>query len=120
MFLTEALVIGLVGGALGVVGGLILNQYYAGTVDLNNLLTSQIYDPTIMAVTIIFAVILALTSVFWSSRKAARMPAVDTLRNYMPIDTNKPRQKILPLIALNSWNLQNCSFHLRNKRSNGT
>ncbi len=100
MFLTEALVIGLVGGALGVVGGLILNQYYAGTVDLNNLLNSQIYDPTIMAVTIIFAVILALTSVFWSSRKAARMPAVETLRNYMPIDTNKPRQKIVPLIAL--------------------
>ena len=100
MFLTEALVIGLVGGALGVVGGLILNQYYAGTVDLNNLLNSQIYDPTIMAVTIIFAVVLSLASVFWSSRKAARMPAVDTLRNYMPIDTNKPRQKILPLIAL--------------------
>ncbi len=100
MFLTEALVIGLVGGALGVVGGLILNQYYAGTVDLNNLLNSQIYDPTIMAVTIIFAVILAISSVFLSSRKAARMPAVDTLRNYMPIDTNKPRQKIVPLIAL--------------------
>jgi ABC-type lipoprotein release transport system permease subunit len=100
MFLTEALVIGLVGGALGVVGGLILNQYYSGTVELNNLLNSQIYDPTIMAVTIIFAVVLALTSVFGSSRKAAKMPAVDTLRNYMPIDMNKPRQKILPLIAL--------------------
>ncbi len=45
MFLTEALVIGLVGGALGVVGGLILNQYYAGTVNLNNLFNSQIYRP---------------------------------------------------------------------------
>ena len=28
MFLTEALMIGLIGGLLGVVGGLILNQYY--------------------------------------------------------------------------------------------
>ena len=37
MFLTEALVIGFIGGVLGVVGGLILNQYYLGTVDLNNL-----------------------------------------------------------------------------------
>ena len=53
-----------------------------------------------MAVTIIFSVILALFSVFWSSRKAARLPAVDTLRNYMPIETNKPRQKILPIIAV--------------------
>jgi ABC-type antimicrobial peptide transport system permease subunit len=94
------LVIGLIGGAIGVVGGLILNQYYAGTVNLNSLLSSQTYDPAIMVVTVVFAVILALTSVFWSSRKAARLPAVDTLRNYMPIETNKPRQKILPLIAL--------------------
>ena len=100
MFLTEAIVIGLIGGALGVVGGIILNQYYTGTVDLSSLFNSQIYDPTIMAITIIFGVILSLTSVFWSSRKAARLPAVDTLRNYMPIETNKPRQKILPLIAL--------------------
>ncbi len=100
MFLTEALVIGLIGGALGVIGGIILNQYYAGTIDLSNLLNSQIYDTTIMTVTIIFAVVLALTSVFWSSRIAAKMPAVDTLRNYMPIEMNKPRQKILPLIAL--------------------
>src|SRR5665647_690994 len=32
MFLTEAIVIGAIGGALGVVGGLILNQYYIGTI----------------------------------------------------------------------------------------
>ena len=56
MFLTEALVIGLIGGALGVVGGLILNQYYAGTVNLNNLFASQMFSPEIAVVTIIFGV----------------------------------------------------------------
>lgn len=100
MFLTEALVIGLVGGALGVVGGLILNQYYAGGVDLNNLFTSQLFSPAIMVITIVFGVILALLSVFWSSRRASRLAAVDTLRNYMPTELDKPHRKILPLIAL--------------------
>jgi ABC-type antimicrobial peptide transport system permease subunit len=98
MFLTEALIIGSIGGALGVVGGLILNQYYAGTVDLNNLFNSQMFSPQIMVVTIVFGVILSLTSVFWSSRKASRIPAVDALRDYMP--TDKPGRKIFPIIAL--------------------
>lgn len=97
MFLTEAIVIGLVGGALGVVGGLILNQYYAGTIDLSTLFNSQMFNPGLMVVTIIFGVVLALAAVFWSSRKAARLPAVDALRDYMPVD--KPHRRIIPLIA---------------------
>ena len=100
MFLSEALVIGLVGGLLGVVGGLILNQYYLGGINLNNLFTSQLFSPEIMVATIVFGVILALFSVFWSSRRAARLPAVDTLRNYMPTELDKPHRKILPIIAL--------------------
>ena len=99
MFLTEALVIGVIGGALGVIGGLILNQYYLGTVNLNNLFASQMFSPEIAVVTIVFGVGLALTSVFWSSRKASRIPAVDALRDYMPTE-NKSRFRILPRIAL--------------------
>jgi ABC-type antimicrobial peptide transport system permease subunit len=99
IFLTEALVIGLIGGALGVVGGLIINQYYLGTVNLNNLFASQIFSPEIAVVTIVFGVVLALTSVFWSSRKASRMPAVDALREYLPVE-NKPRFRFVPWIAL--------------------
>ena len=100
MFLTEALVIGFIGGSLGVVGGLVLNQYYAGTVNLNNLFASQMFSPEMAVVTIIFGIALALTSVFWSSRKASRLPAVDALRDYMPTDMIKPRRKILPILAL--------------------
>lgn len=100
MFLTEAVVIGLIGGALGIVGGLILNQYYAGTVNLNNLFGSQMFSPEIAIVTIIFGVALALASVFLSSRRASRLPAVDALRDYMPTDSDKPRRKILPILAL--------------------
>ncbi len=99
MFLTEAVVIGLIGGALGVVGGLILNQYYAGTIDLNNLFTGQLFSPEIAIVTVIFGVILAVTSVFFSSRRASRIPAVEALRDYVPIDT-KSRFRFIPWIAL--------------------
>jgi ABC-type antimicrobial peptide transport system permease subunit len=99
MFLTEAVVIGLIGGALGVVGGLVLNQYYAGTINLNNLFASQVFSPEIAVVTIVFGVILALASVFLSSRKASRMPAVDALREYVPVE-NKPRFRFVPWIAL--------------------
>jgi ABC-type antimicrobial peptide transport system permease subunit len=98
MFLTEALVIGLIGGALGVVGGLILNQYYLGTVNLSNLFASQTFSPEIAVITIVFGVALALTSVFWSSRKASRIPAVEALRDYMPIE-NKSRWRIISWIA---------------------
>jgi ABC-type lipoprotein release transport system permease subunit len=99
MFLSEAVVIGLIGGALGVVGGLILNQYYMGTVDLNSLFTAQLFSPEIAIVTVIFGVILAVISVVLPARRASRMPAVEALRDYMPIES-KSRFRFLPWIAL--------------------
>jgi ABC-type antimicrobial peptide transport system permease subunit len=99
MFLSEALVIGLIGGFLGVVGGLIINQYYAGTVNLNSLFTTQMFSPEVMVVTVIFGVILALMSVFFSSRRASRIPAVEALRNDISTDYRSYR-RIVPIIAL--------------------
>ncbi|MCL2358405.1 FtsX-like permease family protein [Candidatus Bathycorpusculum sp.] len=98
MFLTEALVIGVIGGLLGIVGGLILNQYYVGTVDVTRLFSSGMLSPIIAVVTLIFAVVLAVIAVFLSARKASKIAAVDALRNYMPPD--KPARKIFPILAL--------------------
>ncbi len=100
MFLTEALVIGVIGGALGVVGGLILNQYYIGTVNLTNLFASEIFNPTIAVVTIVFGIVLSLSSVFWSSRKASRIPAVDALRDYLPMENKSRFWSALHWVAL--------------------
>ncbi|MCW4000678.1 MAG: ABC transporter permease [Candidatus Bathyarchaeota archaeon] len=99
LFLSEAVVIGLIGGALGVVGGLILNQYYLGTVDINSLFTTQLFSPEIAIVTVIFGVILAVISVVLPARRASKMPAVEALRDYMPIET-KSRFRFLPWIAV--------------------
>ncbi|MGE5187871.1 MAG: FtsX-like permease family protein, partial [Betaproteobacteria bacterium] len=99
MFLSEAVVIGLIGGLLGVVGGLILNQYYSGGVDLGSLFIPNMYSPSVMIVTIFFGVGLALSAVFWPSRKASRLPAVEALREYLPTET-KSRFRFIPWIAL--------------------
>jgi ABC-type antimicrobial peptide transport system permease subunit len=98
MFLAEALVIGVVGGLFGIVGGLILNQYYAGAINLSHLFSSGLLNPLVAIATLVFAVILAVTSVYLSSRKASRMPAIDALRDYMPPE--KPTRKIFPIVAL--------------------
>ncbi|MDR2719273.1 MAG: ABC transporter permease [Nitrososphaerota archaeon] len=98
MFLAEALVIGIIGGFLGIVGGLILNQYYAGVINLRHLFSSGILNPIVAIATLVFAVVLAVTSVYLSSRKASRIPAIDALRDYMPPD--KPTRKIFPIIAI--------------------
>jgi ABC-type antimicrobial peptide transport system permease subunit len=99
MFLAEALVIGLIGGFLGVVGGLILNQYYTGVVNLNNLFASQLYSPEVMVVTVVFGVILSLLSVFRSARRASKIPAVVALRNDSSLD-NQTHRRIIPIILL--------------------
>jgi len=98
MFLTEALVIGVIGGLFGIVGGLILNQYYLGTIDVNRLFSSGMLSPAVILATLLFAIILAIVSVFLSARRASRIAAVDALRNYAPPD--KPARKIFPIIAI--------------------
>ena len=118
MFLSEAIIIGLMGGFLGVIGGLLLNQYYSGSVNLNSLFTSKLFSPEIALFTVIFGVILALMSVFLSSRRASRIPAVEALRNDMSAG-DKPNRKIFPLIALilGSLHYHNISFRIKRSHS---
>jgi ABC-type antimicrobial peptide transport system permease subunit len=99
MFLTEALTIGFIGGVLGVVGGLILNQVFTGGFNLDTLFSPQLFSPYTMIFTVIFGIILSLFSVFLSARKAAKMPTVDALRDYVPIESEKAYRKRLPWLA---------------------
>ena len=99
MFLTEALTIGFIGGVLGVVGGLILNQVFAGGFNLDTLFSPQLFSPFTMVVTVIFGVILSLFSVFLSARKAAKLPTVDALRDYMPMESDRAYRKRWPWVA---------------------
>ena len=99
MFLGEALTIGCVGGAAGVIGGLALNQVFAGGFNLNTLFNPQMISPYTMVFTVVFGVLLALLSVFFSARKASKLPTVEALREYMAMDADQPYRKRLPWVA---------------------
>ena len=98
MFFTEALLIGLIGGLAGVAGGALLNQIYTGF-NLETLFTPQTFNPYIVSFTVIFGVVLAFFSVFFSARRAANLPAVSALREYVSIDEVKPYRKRWPWVA---------------------
>jgi putative ABC transport system permease protein len=98
IFLSEALTIGVIGGAAGVIGGLILNQVFTGRFNLNTLFNPQLISPYTMIFTVIFGVALSLLSVFFSARKASKLPTVDALRDYMSSETDQPHRR-LPWIA---------------------
>jgi ABC-type lipoprotein release transport system permease subunit len=98
MFFAEALVIGLIGGLIGVVGGLLLNQVFTG-INLETLFSPQLLSPYTMISTVAFGMGLSFVSVFFSARRASRLPAVDSLREYMSMDADRPHRKKLPWVA---------------------
>jgi ABC-type lipoprotein release transport system permease subunit len=99
LFLTEALTIGFIGGAIGVVCALALNQAFIGEVTINTLFNSQLFSPLTAVVTIIFGMVLSLLSAFRSARKASKLPTVQALREYMDTDADRSYRKRLPWIA---------------------
>ena len=99
MFLGEALTIGCIGGVAGVVGGLALNQVFTGGLNLNTLFSPQVISPYTMVFTVVFGMILALIAVFFSARKASKLPTVEALRDYMPMESDQPYRKRLPWVA---------------------
>lgn len=98
MFFAEALVIGVVGGLLGVVGGLLLNQVFTGF-NLETLFSPRTLSPYTMIFTLIFGVVLSFLSVFFAARRASNIPAVNSLRAYLSMGADRPHRKKLPWVA---------------------
>jgi ABC-type lipoprotein release transport system permease subunit len=98
MFFAEALVIGFIGGLIGVVGGLLLNQVFTG-INVETLFDPRLFSPLTIVFTVGFGMVLSFFSVFFSARRAAKLPAVEALREYMPMEADKPYRKRLPWIA---------------------
>jgi ABC-type lipoprotein release transport system permease subunit len=108
MFFVEALTIGCIGGAIGVVGALALNQVFTGSFNLNTLFSPQAISPYTMVFTVVFGMVLALLSVFFSARKASKLP--------IPAYGCKPIvSKEASVGSSYSWNLQNYNITFRRK-----
>jgi len=98
-FLTETLLIGGIGGILGVFLALILTPLFS-QFSANALFNPNLISPYTMISTVIFGIIMALLSTFSSAKKASQLPTVDALREYLPMEAEKPYKKRWPWVAL--------------------
>jgi putative ABC transport system permease protein len=98
-FLTETLLIGLIGGALGVFLGFLLNPLFT-QFTTKTLFDLNLISPFTVSFTIAFGVIMALLSTYSSARKASQLPTVEALREYLQIEMEKPYKKRWPMVAL--------------------
>jgi len=98
MFLTETVLIGVIGSILGVFLGFLLNPLFT-QFNPDTLFNPQTISPYTMIFTIAFGIIMALFSTFSSAKKASQLPTVDALREYMPLEEIKPYKKRWPWAA---------------------
>ena len=98
-FVTETLLIGIIGGALGVLFGFLLNPLFT-QLSAEAFFNPQVISPYTVAFTVAFGVIIAFLSTFSPARKAAKLNTVDALREYLPMEIEKPYKKRWPWVAL--------------------
>lgn len=91
LFLTETVIIGILGGALGVFLGFLLNPIFTGF--STDSLQINLLSPYTVAFTIAFGIIIAVASTYSSAKKASQLPTVDALREYLPWKKRKPTGK---------------------------
>jgi ABC-type antimicrobial peptide transport system permease subunit len=99
MFMTETLIIGVIGGLLGVFAAFLLIPVFTGN-SANVVFDLQVISINTVVLTVAFALILAFASAFSSAKRAARLPAVDALREYLAEEVEKPYRKRLTWLAL--------------------
>jgi ABC-type antimicrobial peptide transport system permease subunit len=98
MFLTETVLIGVIGSILGVFLGFLLNPLFT-QFNPDTLFNPQTISPYTMIFTVAFGIIMALFSTFSSANKASQLPTVDALREYLPLEEIKPYKKRWPWAA---------------------
>jgi ABC-type lipoprotein release transport system permease subunit len=97
MFLTESILIGVIGALIGVGLGYILSPIFAASV--GGEMAAPMLSREVIVVTIVFSLAITLLSTFRPSRKASKLSAVDALREYMYMEEVKPYKQRLPWLA---------------------
>jgi predicted lysophospholipase L1 biosynthesis ABC-type transport system permease subunit len=98
LFLTESILIGVFSGLVGVAIGFLLGPFFISTsAGLEGV--SPVLSNEVIIITVIFGLAIALLSTFRPSRRAAKLPAVEALREYTYTEEVKPYKQRLPWIA---------------------
>ena len=98
LFLSESIMIGILGGLAGVGLGFLLGPLFVGkNMGLEQI--TPVLSTEVIVITMIFGLALTLLSTFRPSRRAAKLPVVEALREYTYIEEVKPHKQRLPWIA---------------------
>jgi len=98
IFLTETLMLGLLGGLLGVLFGFMLNPIFT-QFSTELLFDPKLISPYTIVATTVFGAVIAFLSTYSSARKASRLSTVYALREYLPANGMRLRRRRLPLLA---------------------
>lgn len=98
MFLSEAALIGLIGGALGTGLSLLLTPLFV-KVTGGEFSGFPVIGPETVLLTIAFSVAITLIAIFQPARRASKLKAVDALREYIYVEEVKSYRKALPWAA---------------------
>ncbi|MEM3727800.1 MAG: FtsX-like permease family protein [Candidatus Bathyarchaeia archaeon] len=98
LFLTESIIIGILGGLAGVgLGFAVAPLFAAASGGLE--MASPVLSTEIIILTVIFGLAITLFSTFSPSRRAAKLPTVEALREYTYIEEVKPYKQRWPWVA---------------------
>ena len=98
MFLTESVMIGIIGGLIGVGLGFLLSPFFA-TAGGGELGAAPVLSQEVIIIAIIFSLAITLLSTFRPSRRASNLPPIDALREYLYVEEVKPYKQRWPWIA---------------------
>jgi ABC-type antimicrobial peptide transport system permease subunit len=98
MFLSESIMIGIIGGLVGVGLGFLLSPIFATPVE-GGTSTAPVLSQEVIVIAIIFSLAITLLSTFRPSRRASKLPAVEALREYMYVEEVKPYKQRWPWVA---------------------
>jgi len=98
IFLSETILIGIIGGLLGVLLGFFLTPFFT-SVPMGAQFSLQTISPYTIVFTVAFGLIMAFISSYSSARKAAKLSTLGALREYLPTETETPYRKRISWLA---------------------
>jgi ABC-type antimicrobial peptide transport system permease subunit len=100
MFLSEAALIALIGGLIGIGLSLLLNPFFVTATGGRWFSGAPVFGTDTAILVVIFSVAITFLSIFRPARRASQLQAIDALREYTYVEEVKPYKKRWPWVAL--------------------
>lgn len=98
MFLTESIIVGVVGGLAGVALGFLLSPIFGGAA-AGGPWSATVLSPEVIVVAVIFGLAITFLSTLRPARRTLKLSTVDALREYMYVEEVKPYRQRWPWVA---------------------